>query len=192
MQQNTYFDYIYKIIGENLKKNPDKLFEPKGVYIFIDKSLKLIWIWAGLQSRLFHRYIAANWAGKLKNKKEFYGFKYEVVKEGREPIEFQYISSEIKKGTEKYRFPGESRKKNSKLNKIEANVSKGLNSQLNQPQFQKSHGASRIYGNNNIALKINTILKEIKEVHSHVKYSIQHIDKRINEIENLLKNLTHS
>ena len=78
------------------------------------------------------------------------------------------------------------------MNKIEANVSKGLNSQLNQPQFQKSHGASRIYGNNNIALKINTILKEIKEVHSHVKYSIQHIDKRINEIENLLKNLTHS
>ena len=71
MQQNKYFDYVYKIIGENLSKNPDKLFESNSVYLFIDKPLNLIWIWAGLQSRLFHRYIAANWAGKLKNDKDF-------------------------------------------------------------------------------------------------------------------------
>ena len=189
MQQSTYFDYVFKIVGENLQKNPDKLFETKNVYLFVDKSLNLIWIWAGLQSRLFHRYIAANWAGKLKNNKDYHGFKYEVVKEGREPIEFQYISSEIKRGPERYSFPGESRKKKSKLNKFQTTISGDLSSKMIQNKFPKSLNTSNIHGNNNTSIKINAILQEIKEIHSHVKYSMQHIDKRINQIEQLLRNL---
>ena len=187
MQQSKYFDYVYKIVGENLSKNPKKLFDSNGVYLFMDKPLKLIWIWAGLQSRLFHRYIAANWAGKLKNNKEFYGFKYEVIKEGREPIEFQYISSEIKKGPEKYSFPGESRKKNSKAKTLNTNISNHLGSQL--LQVQQSKGTPKTQINRNVQIKISHIVTEIKEIHSHVKYSIQHIEKRINQLEELLKNL---
>lgn len=189
MQQNKYFDYVYKIIGENLSKNPNKLFESNSVYLFIDKPLNLIWIWAGLQSRLFHRYIAANWAGKLKNDKEFNGFKYEVVKEGREPIEFQYISSEIKRGPEKYSFPGESRKENSNVKTRNTTISSSLGSQLLQVQQQKSMNTSKTQINRNVHSKISHIVNEIKEIHSHVKYSIQHIDKRINQLEELLKNL---
>ncbi|MFX1337011.1 MAG: hypothetical protein ACFFDK_00225 [Promethearchaeota archaeon] len=189
MQENNYFDYVYKVAGENLSKNPNKLFDSNSVYLFIDKSLNLIWIWAGLQSRLFHRYIAANWAGKLKNNKEFYGFKYEVIKEGREPIEFQYITSEIKRGPENYNFPGESRNKNSKARTLKTTVSNKLGSQQLQVQQSNSLNRSKIKINRNVQLKISQIVNEIKEIHSHVKYSIQHIDKRINQLEELLKNL---
>ena len=70
-QQDNYFDYVFQIVGENLKPNPQRLFETPQVYLFIDKPLKIIWIWAGTKSRLFHRYIAANWAGKLKGRKDF-------------------------------------------------------------------------------------------------------------------------
>lgn len=191
MQKKSYFDYIYKIDGENLVKNPKLLFEPKGVYLFIDKPLNLIWIWAGLQSRLFHRYIAANWAGKLKNNKEFLGFKYEVIKEGREPIEFQYISGEIRRGPEKYTYPGESRKKKKSREDLKKNDLEDFKSPLFQNKLTKSLKKTGIYRNNNIS-KIYSILNEIKEIHTHVKYSIQHIDKRINQIENLLKNFNNS
>jgi hypothetical protein len=189
MQQDKYFNYVYKINGENLTKNPHKLFESNGVYLFIDKPLNLIWIWAGLQSRLFHRYIAANWAGKLKNNKEFYGFKYEVIKEGREPIEFQYISREIKKGTEKYSFPGESRQKISSIKTAKTTVSNNLGSQLLQVQQSKAMSTLKPQINRSVHIKISHIVNEIKEIHSHVKYSIQHIDKRISQLEELLKNL---
>ena len=36
-QQDNYFDYIFQIVGENLKPNPLKLFETPQVYLFIDK-----------------------------------------------------------------------------------------------------------------------------------------------------------
>ena len=189
MQREKYFNYVYKINGENLTKNPNKLFESNCVYLFVDKPLKLIWIWAGLQSRLFHRYIAANWAGKLKNKKEFYGFKYEVIKEGREPIEFQYISSEIKRGPEKYSFPGESRQKTSSVKTAKTTVSNNLSSQLLQVQQSKAMSTLKPQINRSVHIKISHIINEIKEIHSHVKYSIQHIDNRISQLEELLKNL---
>jgi hypothetical protein len=187
MEQAKYYDFVYQVDGEKLLNNPKKLFDSHGVYLFIDKPLKTIWIWAGLQSRLFHRYIGANWAGKLKVKKEFYGFKYEVIKEGREPIEFQYITSELKKGPEKYNFPGESRNKSTKNDIIKP--TKLINSHKIQSNLPKSLQTSHSYLNRNTYSKINTIINEIKEIHSHIKYSVQHVDKRINQIEELLRNL---
>ena len=97
MVKASYYDYIYHIVGETLSKAPDQLFGDDGVYLIVDKKLKLIWIWAGRNSRLFHRYIAANWAGKLKGKREYYKFKYEIIKQNNEPEAFKTIIKEIKK-----------------------------------------------------------------------------------------------
>ena len=54
MLKGSYYDYIYKVDGETIKLRPEKMFEPNGVYLIVDKELKLIWIWAGSHSRLFH------------------------------------------------------------------------------------------------------------------------------------------
>ena len=96
MLRSGYYDYIYKVDGESIKLKPEKIFDPSGVYLIVDKDIKLIWIWSGSHSRLFHRYMAANWAGKLKTKKKFYNIKYEVIKQGLEPSEFKIIYREIK------------------------------------------------------------------------------------------------
>ena len=109
MLKSSYFDYIYKVDGETVKLRPEKIFEPKGVYLIVDKEFKLIWIWAGSQSRLFHRYMAANWAGKLKTKKKFYNFKYEVIKQGIEPSDFHVIFNEIRENRTDIDYPGQSR-----------------------------------------------------------------------------------
>ena len=109
MIESSYYDYIYKVNGETIKLRPEKMFDPSGVYLIVDIELELIWIWAGNQSRLFHRYMAANWAGKLKTKKKFYNFKYEVVKQGFEPSEFHVILKEIKENTVDLTYPGQSR-----------------------------------------------------------------------------------
>ena len=110
MASQAYFDYIYEVDGETIKLKPSKMFEPHGVYLIIDRDLKLIWIWAGSHSRLFHRYMAANWAGKLKTKKDFFNFKYEVIKQGIEPTDFHVIFNEIKENSSKLSYPWESRK----------------------------------------------------------------------------------
>ncbi|MHA1146320.1 MAG: hypothetical protein ACTSRW_16410, partial [Candidatus Helarchaeota archaeon] len=83
-------EYIYRISGESIVPRPENLFETTEVYLIIDKGVKKIWIWAGKKSRLYHRYVAANWAGKLKILKNLPHYKHEVIREGREPGEFFY------------------------------------------------------------------------------------------------------
>jgi hypothetical protein len=182
MLKTSYFDYVYKVDGETIKLRPEKMFEANGVYLIVDKELKVIWIWAGSQSRLFHRYMAANWAGKLKTKKKFYNFKYEVIKQGLEPNEFHIIFSEINQNRTDLNFPGQSRyipisggisdKYNSSNASSKADLIDLKQDDLYIPKSLKSH--------------IKKLLSEIKEIQMHVKYSLDHLQQRYTEIEKLL------
>jgi hypothetical protein len=180
----NYFDYIFQIVGENLKPNPIKLFETPQVYLFIDKPLKIIWIWAGTKSRLFHRYIAANWAGKLKGRKDYQNFKYEVIKQGREPKSFTHIMNEINNGGN-FNYPGESRS----LEKVSTSVKPA-------PIIEATPSLARPiptqYGTKTVIPrserdKLNALIIEIKEINSHIKYSIEHSENRLKQIEQIIK-----
>jgi len=187
MQEN-YYNYVYQIVGENIKANPQEVFKTPNVYLLIDKPMQIIWIWAGSKSRLFHRYIAANWAGKLKSKKEFNQFKYEVIKEDREPKAFRYIIDEINSGIN-YAYPGQSREKGEIEEALiisspdsfvpELTTNKSLSDQIiTKPVISKEEKK-----------QLNALLSEIKEIQSHVKYSINHIEKRIEQIERIINKI---
>ena len=179
MLKSSYYEYIYKVDGETMKLRPEKIFEPKGVYLIIDKDFKLIWIWAGSQSRLFHRYMAANWAGKLKTKKKFYNFKYEVIKQGIEPNDFHIIFKEITENRTDLDYPGQSRN-DTQVQIYNSSVSS------NQMFIQEiSHGDLSL--SKSVKSRIGKILSEIKEIQMHVKYSMDHISQRIAEIEKLIE-----
>lgn len=197
-QQDNYFDYVFQIVGENLKPNPPKLFETPQVYLFIDKPLKIIWIWAGTKSRLFHRYIAANWAGKLKGRKDFQDFKYEVIKEQREPRSFKYIMQEIESGRE-FNYPGESRDSGDidtrpRIAPIVAPPTSSASAKSYKPSPVEADSFSTYDTSPEIPrserVKLNALIAEIKEINSHVKYSIEHIENRIKQIEQIIKKYT--
>ncbi|MFX1237167.1 MAG: hypothetical protein ACFE8P_05540, partial [Promethearchaeota archaeon] len=179
----NYFDYVFQIVGEELRPNPSEIFLTPKVYLIIDKSLKIIWIWAGSKSRLFHRYIAANWAGKLKGRKEYNQFKYEVIKQDREPKTFRYIVNEIK-NRGNYSYPGESRDLKEELPKStdSTQVIHSGAPQIVSEKITRSISALE-------RSKLKSLLAEVKEIHSHVKYSIQHIEKRIEEIEKIVNKI---
>ena len=182
----NYFDYIFQIVGENLKPNPQKLFETPQVYLFIDKPLKIIWIWAGTKSRLFHRYIAANWAGKLKGRKEYQNFKYEVIKQGREPKSFTHIMNEINNGGN-FNYPGESRsmeKVSAGLEPAPAPIIEAIPSLVRTipSQYETKTAIPRSERD-----KLSALIIEIKEINSHVKYSIEHIENRLKQVEQIIK-----
>lgn len=180
MLKTSYYDYIYKVDGEHLKLRPEKMFEASGVYLIIDKELKLIWIWAGNYSRLFHRYMAANFAGKLKTKKKFYNFKYEVIKQGLEPPEFHIIFKEIKENNSDLNYPGQSRHG---IVIKESSNSNGLVNRIIESEITDSNAnLSRL-----VKSRIKKILSEIKEMQMHIKYSMNHIEQRFAEIEKLLE-----
>jgi hypothetical protein len=180
MLKTSYYDYIYKVDGEHLKLRPEKMFETGGVYLIIDKELKLIWIWAGNHSRLFHRYMAANFAGKLKTKKKFYNFKYEVIKQGFEPPEFHIIFKEIKENNSDLNYPGQSRH-GIVIKEISNSV--GLVNHVIESEITDSNdNLSRL-----VKSRIKKILSEIKEIQMHIKYSMNHIEQRFAEIEKLLE-----
>ncbi|MFX1278855.1 MAG: hypothetical protein ACFFA3_05510 [Promethearchaeota archaeon] len=181
MLKTTYYDYIYKVDGETIKLKPEKIFDPSGVYLIIDKKIKLIWIWAGSHSRLFHRYMAANWAGKLKTKKKFYNFKYEVIKQGLEPSDFRVIYREIKENRIDLTYPGESRNSSIKNEPLLE-----FDSRIPLSNTRASIQDSTIISNSDKS-RIKKILMEIKEMQSHIKYSIEHIQQRFNEIEKILE-----
>ena len=194
-QQDNYFDYVFQIVGENLKPNPQKLFETPQVYLFIDKPLKIIWIWAGTKSRLFHRYIAANWAGKLKGRKDYQDYKYEVIKEGREPRSFTHIMNEINNGGH-FNYPGESRNSgeigaSTKIAPIvETSTSPVSTNSYKQSSIQEDSFSTYETGAKiprSERVKLNALIAEIKEINSHVKYSIEHIENRIKQIEQIIK-----
>jgi len=183
MIESSYYDYIYKVDGETIKLRPEKLFDPSGVYLIIDKELELIWIWAGSHSRLFHRYMAANWAGKLKTKKKFYNFKYEVVKQGIEPSEFHAILKEIKENTTDLTYPGQSRQIISNGEVSEPYVSptstlQSIQSITSKNQFLLSKSERS---------QIKKLFSEVREIQMHIKYSMDRINERFVEIEKILE-----
>ncbi len=184
MLKSGYYDFIYEVQGETLKLRPEKMFDPNCVYLIVDKELKLIWIWAGSHSRLFHRYMAANFAGKLKTKKKFYNFKYEVVKEGIEPPEFHIIYKEIKEQNSTITYPGQSRYI---VKQTQAPSSYGGTSSLDTSLESKIILDGRELSKS-VKSRIKKILSEIKEIQSHITYSINHIQQRFAEIEKLLEN----
>ncbi len=166
---SSYLDYTYQVKGEGIANRPNTFFDEEGVYLIIDKSMKMIWIWAGAQSRLFHRYMASNWAGKLKSRKKYYEYKYEVVKQGREPREFLYIFNEIVEGRTDLSYPGESR--TLEIESMKYSARKGeISAKLTKTK--KSH--------------IKKILSEIEEMTMHIRYSLEHIGKRIRQIEDMI------
>ncbi|MBD3255905.1 MAG: hypothetical protein GF383_12485 [Candidatus Lokiarchaeota archaeon] len=171
MLTTDYTKYIYKVNGESVVNQPDNIFEENGVYLIIDKELSLIWIWAGSKSRLFHRYIASTWAGKLRSRKKYYNYKYEVVKQGREPESFLSIYNEINQGRIDLNYPGESRKY-----KIEAKKS-----QIDPNQESLSNSLSQ-----SEKTQINGLLAEITEMIQHISYSMEHIGKRIKKINDIM------
>jgi len=177
MSKRSYFDFIYQVDGETIMVRPETIFEPKGVYLIVDKELKLIWIWAGSHSRLFHRYMAANWAGKLKTKKKFFNFKYEVIKQGIEPPEFHVIYKEIKENLTGLNYPGESRQSYYNREHIEAKP---------DPLVQAERAPIESEISPSVKIRIKKIFSEIKEMQLHIKYSIDHIQQRFVEIEKLL------
>lgn len=180
MLKTSYYDFIYKVDGETLKLRPEKMFEAGGVYLIVDKELKLIWIWAGSHSRLFHRYMAANFAGKLKTKKKFYNFKYEVIKQGLEPPEFHIIFKELKENNIDLNYPGQSRHGivNSEISSSESSVSQIIKSEISEDGLNLSRS---------VKSRVKKILSEIKEIQMHIKYSINHIEQRFAEIEKILE-----
>ena len=172
MVKASYYDYTYHIVGETLNKAPDQLFEDDGVYLIVDKKLKLIWIWAGRNSRLFHRYIAANWAGKLKGKREFLKFKYEIIKQNHEPEAFETILEEIREKNQYLDYPGQSRKSivKEQILKDRTALDKVYDTQT---EFQLSKSEKS---------QIKKIISEIREIQLHIKYSFEHIERRIVKI----------
>ncbi len=173
MLSKEYSEYCYIIDGESLSNEITTFFEPEGVYLIIDKTIKTIWLWAGQKSRLFHRYIASNWAGKLKGKKQYYDYQYELIKQGREPEEFIPIYNEIIEGRVDLKYPGESRTFIVKKEENPQNSIKSSQMQKSLSNSQKTH--------------INKILSEIIEMQNHIKYSLEHISKRIVEIQKIIK-----
>ena len=177
MSKRSYFDFIYQVDGETIMIRPETIFEPKGVYLIIDKELKLIWIWAGSHSRLFHRYMAANWAGKLKTKKKFFNFKYEVIKQGIEPPEFHVIYKEIKENLTGLNYPGESRQSYYDREYIET---------IPDPLVQAERVPIESEISPSVKIRIKKIFSEIKEMQLHINYTMDHIKQRFKEIDNLL------
>ncbi len=180
MQVGSYYDKFFKVSEERIEKKPNKLFESTEVYLIVDIDLKSIWIWAGNKSRLFQRYVAAKWAGKLKSTKDFYGFKYEVIKEGLEPVEFQAIFYEIKQEKADVQYPGQSRKN------FVIDVTfyeHGIKSSSNQTILR--HQGKKILLTERSRIK--NITSELKQMQMHIMYSMENIENRIKEIERIVQ-----
>ncbi|MFX1257353.1 MAG: hypothetical protein ACFFAN_05820 [Promethearchaeota archaeon] len=170
MSSEIYSNYLFQVKGESIKHNPKTFFESNGVYLIIDKDLKLIWIWSGLKSKLFHRYIASNWAGKIRHQKKFYNFKFEVIKQGREPEAFNAIYNEINEGRTDLNYPGESR---------------NFSFEIKDPNLERKRKIEKKLSNSEKS-RIRKILSEITEMQMHIKYSMEHIVKKITQIEKIL------
>jgi len=176
MVKASYYDYTYHIVGETLAKAPDQLFGDDGVYLIVDKKLKLIWIWAGRNSRLFHRYIAANWAGKLKGKREYFKFKYEIIKQNNEPEAFKTILKEVREKNQDLDYPGQSRKSIVKEQILKGRTLKKVYNTQIEFKLSKSEKS-----------QIKKIISEISEIQLHIKYSFEHIERRIVKIDKILE-----
>lgn len=172
MISENYIDYIYKVDGEELSHKPEEIFDSNDVYLIVDKPLELIWIWAGKKSKLFQRYMAASWAGKLKSRKKFYNYEYELVKEGKETRDFLYIFNEIREGRDDLNYPGQSRGvSESRMSFGTKNTQKGANNNLS--------GIDKT--------QIRKMLNEITEIVEQVKFTLKHVQKKMGTIKKMIK-----
>jgi hypothetical protein len=172
MISENYIDYIYKVDGEELSHKPGEIFDSNEVYLIVDKSLELIWIWAGKKSKLFQRYMAASWAGKLKSRKKFYNYEYELVKEGKETRDFLYIFNEIREGRDDLKYPGQSRGFNESRRSLD-----------NKNGQTVAH--NNLSGTNRAQIK--KMLNEITEIVEQVKYTLKHVQKKMGTIKKMIK-----
>ena len=182
MLSNSYTDFIYQISGEKLLHRPTKFFDPWGVYLIIDKNLEMIWIWAGKHSRLFHRYMAASWAGKLKLRKRFYKYKHEVIKQEREPPEFGIIINEINVGKSSLKYPGHSRNEKDLTKELSSSI---VDNAQSQKALTKANQKGRALPKTRKA-RVKSLISEIKELQIHINSSFKNIEQRLSEIEKLL------
>jgi len=127
--------------------------------------------------------MAANWAGKLKTKKKFYNFKYEVIKQGIEPNDFSIVYKEIKENRNDLNYPGQSRHSTVETNALIMQSGSGIPNQILKSELSQSD----LDLPKSVKTRIRKILAEIKEIQMHVKYSMDHIQQRFTEIEKLLE-----
>ena len=101
----------------------------------------------------------------------FYNFKYDLVKEGFEPDNFVIIYNEIIEGRTDLKYPGESR-----TFAIESKMMATKNKiPIDAKLLSKSDKG-----------KISKIVSEVVEMQMHMKYTIDHIGKRMNEIKKII------
>jgi len=127
--------------------------------------------------------MAANWAGKLKTKKKFYNFKYEVIKQGIEPSEFHAILREINNNTVDLTHPGQSRQMISSSEESEPETSPTFTPQ----PIQKTTFTSQFTLSKSEKTHLTKLFSEVKEIQMHIKYSMDRISERFVEIEKLLE-----
>jgi hypothetical protein len=125
--------------------------------------------------------MAANWAGKMKAKKKFYNFKYEVIKQGIEPSEFHSIYNEIKDKRDDLSYPGQSRKIH-----ITDGISHPNVAYTSTELIQREISHRDIKLSKSVKSRILKLISEVKEIQMHIKYSMGHINQRFAEIEKLL------
>jgi len=127
-----------------------------------------------------------------------------VIREGREPGEFFYtfIKSKGLIGNRKKTIPKKSvraaddgsdilerarslLKKSSSSGQEAKSDFHSFSGTSFSPEMKRSTQKRPTYSLN----RIENLLKEIIEIHAHVKYSMKHIDERIDQIQTILKKL---
>ncbi|MHA1479270.1 MAG: hypothetical protein ACTSPU_13835, partial [Promethearchaeota archaeon] len=111
------------------------------------------------------------------SKKDFYKFKYEVIKQNHEPEDFKTILEEINDRNQDLDYPGQSRRSivKEQILKDRTPLNKIYN---NQAEFKLSKSEKS---------QIKKIISEIREIQLHIKYSFEHIERRIVRIDKILE-----
>ncbi|MBD3254063.1 MAG: hypothetical protein GF383_03180 [Candidatus Lokiarchaeota archaeon] len=105
MEQEDFFNKIFRVSSNGFFINPERLFESTYVYLIINKTFKIIWIWIGNKAPLFHKYKAVKKAMRLISEIKYQGFTYDIIREGHESKEFRIIMSSLKwNGTKNNKF----------------------------------------------------------------------------------------
>ncbi len=200
MSVNESKSYLFKIMGENIEPKPARTLEITDVYLIIDERFKIIWIWSGKKSRLFHRYVAASWAGKLKFRKRFTEFKYRMIKQDQEPEEFLdkfkkiiNTNGDINKLIVNNEFLGDIKEYEDTESFEEYDMIQRNGTYKRDPPFtyqriaEKTKESYHILSSDHSKMKI--LFEEIKEIYSHMVYTLQHVEQNINQIEEIMKKI---
>lgn len=191
--------YMFKIIGENIEPKPAKSLENTGVFLIVDEKYQIIWIWSGKKSRLFHRYVAASWAGKLKFRKRFHTFKYRMIKEDQEPEEFivnfkNLINSNGDMEDLMVQKEPVGALKQSEVDRVyRGDLTQTTSSDLKSSSLTYQRIAEKTNQSYYILstdyLKMKNLYSDIKEMHQHIVYTLKHVEQKIFEIEEMMKKM---